>query len=573
MNNNIKFLNSKKKNNSSPDFFGNHNKIKRDKSILSSRQRNPLLFARPGKYVYNNKTGRVDFGGFKGPYGDRDFDGSPNKFDCSPNDMRKDGKFADTLKNLKEKIVGGKSSGSQIKDIAQKELPKVKRQAGLKGFYQTITESPQTRVQRFQESYRLARVKNELNASGNRIENVKNKFNKREIELMELKSNRLQDLNNTAAAYKKRIAEAETPKDRRIYEKRLAEIQDKKALDELKFNNRFNKLEDRKEKGIKSAQGKSGKTLSDLRKLQVSAMRQERIQGLRNQSQVKKLVSNVGGAFTPAGTFPAQYQTIKSTRSPRGTYARPGRPAGVYKYSIPGKGPVHVYEWRKWVRQQRALLRSNGNLPSQQAAVSQVQRRYQVQPNQPMQYPSQKGTVARTQVYQPTQQEMQQAAAEEAYYAQNNPELQAQYDDQLPPDNKFVRQLQFAQGTYQRDRVDRMRNEQPADFLRRIKALKEANIEEAHNFEIRNALLNAHKQMLSPQENAINFLDTQNNLLDTRYNNIMARRSDSIDILNTNRPNILQASGYQDDGSMNPLNAGRLNFGKINLTSHPDESS
>lgn len=40
----------------------------------------------------------------------------------------------------------------------------------------------------------------------------------------------------------------------------------------------------------------------------------------------------------------------------RGTGER-GRPAGSYKYSIPGKGPVHVYEYRKWARRQRALKR------------------------------------------------------------------------------------------------------------------------------------------------------------------------------------------------------------------------
>ena len=39
------------------------------------------------------------------------------------------------------------------------------------------------------------------------------------------------------------------------------------------------------------------------------------------------------------------------------TSGRRGRPTGTYKNVIPGKGPVHIYQYRKWLRRQRALKR------------------------------------------------------------------------------------------------------------------------------------------------------------------------------------------------------------------------
>ena len=50
-------------------------------------------------------------------------------------------------------------------------------------------------------------------------------------------------------------------------------------------------------------------------------------------------------------TFSPTYRGKSKTTGVR------GRPAGSYKYTIPGKGPVHVYEYRKWARRQRALKR------------------------------------------------------------------------------------------------------------------------------------------------------------------------------------------------------------------------
>ena len=44
------------------------------------------------------------YGGRHGPYGDLDLDGSPNKFDCNPNDPAKDDFFA----NLLGKVSGGR---------------------------------------------------------------------------------------------------------------------------------------------------------------------------------------------------------------------------------------------------------------------------------------------------------------------------------------------------------------------------------------------------------------------------------------------------------------------------------
>jgi len=48
----------------------------------------------------------------------------------------------------------------------------------------------------------------------------------------------------------------------------------------------------------------------------------------------------------------------KNSKGKKGkTYAGRGRPRGSYKYSIPGRGKVSVFEYKKWLTQQRALAR------------------------------------------------------------------------------------------------------------------------------------------------------------------------------------------------------------------------
>jgi hypothetical protein len=57
-------------------------------------------------------------------------------------------------------------------------------------------------------------------------------------------------------------------------------------------------------------------------------------------------------------------------------YNKPGRPRGVYKNYIPGVGPVHIYEYRKWLRHQKAVRQMGAQTP-QQYQQAQEQPRYQ----------------------------------------------------------------------------------------------------------------------------------------------------------------------------------------------------
>jgi hypothetical protein len=229
-----------------------------------------------------------------------------------------------------------------------------------------------------------------------------------------------------------------------------------------------------------------------------------------------------------------------------------GRPTGTYTHSIPGKGPVGVYEWRRWMSQQKALNRARaaqlGDETMQQEAVQQNQQ-MQMQQQQQFQDPQYEG------------QQYQQQSFDDPN--------QAQAPSQLPPENKFTKQLQFEQAMYNREEYNRLINEQPKGFVQQSVRQRQILTQQAREFSRRNSLLNAHKAMLTPQENAIDFLDnnpTEPTILDTRNNNIMVPVPTQIDIMNTGRPNILQAQGLPDVSNQNIMNAQRLNFGKINLT-------
>lgn len=65
-------------------------------------------------------------------------------------------------------------------------------------------------------------------------------------------------------------------------------------------------------------------------------------------------------------------------------YSHPGRPRGTYIYSIPGKGPVSIYVYRKWARQQRSLAKLQQGM-----AVQQMPQQFQQFPHQPQQFQQQ----------------------------------------------------------------------------------------------------------------------------------------------------------------------------------------
>jgi len=68
-----------------------------------------------------------------------------------------------------------------------------------------------------------------------------------------------------------------------------------------------------------------------------------------------KVRTGVESIITTAGIGKIPKKT--KSRKGEGIQAGPGRPKGTYKFSIPGKGPVPVHVYKKWVARQKALAR------------------------------------------------------------------------------------------------------------------------------------------------------------------------------------------------------------------------
>lgn len=467
------------------DFWGgsktSKKKMKRVGTPFKFGITNSLKSPSKISYLGLKQSKRTNFGGLSGPYGDRDLDGSINKFDCSPNNPGRDGPLKDLLKTF----TFGKKEREARKRKAQEtgERLTAQRQVKAAKIKQFMQEAPEELSDRARQEYAI----------------------------QEYEKNKPKDDSNI---------------------KELLKQQQKQYVEKLKRLRPSN---------------------------QPKPQRYSRV--LRSARYV-----------LPAGALPSQQRVSFRTAPGKKVYkgsagAKGGRPVGSYTHIIPGVGPVHVYEWRKWVRQQNALRRYQGQEQiSQQAPQLSPQQKYNQAVQRYEQQQMQLQQQPQTEQY-PSQQQLQELQTQQSMQEQTpltNPALEAQDESQLPTTNKFLQQLRRDQAAYQRDIYDRMRNEQPKNFVQKTVAMKRLEQQQAREFAQRNSVLNAHKAMLTPQQNSINFLDTEGSILDTRNNNIMAKRPDHIDILNTGRPNVLQGQRLrQDIQEMNPLNAERLNFGQV----------
>jgi len=78
----------------------------------------------------------------------------------------------------------------------------------------------------------------------------------------------------------------------------------------------------------------------------------------------------------------SQFVTGKRQSYQSQGYAKPGRPKGsYYKYTIPGVGPVDVFTWRKWNRNQQRLLAAK--LQSQSPGLSYNEARQALKQTMP----------------------------------------------------------------------------------------------------------------------------------------------------------------------------------------------
>jgi len=85
-------------------------------------------------------------------------------------------------------------------------------------------------------------------------------------------------------------------------------------------------------------------------------------------------------------------------------HARRGRPKGSYKYFIPGKGPVSVFTWRKYLSQQKQLMKMR---------LQQLK--------------------AKQQVYSPIQQQALQQQIQQQMIQQPQPQIQSPQGATMPP--------------------------------------------------------------------------------------------------------------------------------------------
>jgi hypothetical protein len=106
--------------------------------------------------------------------------------------------------------------------------------------------------------------------------------------------------------------------------------------------------------------------------------------------------------------------------------------------------------------------------------------------------------------------------------------------------NKFSERLRAEEQIYRNIEARKNYNTMPQGFVQARVNLRKKQIQSASDHSKENSILRAHEGNLTPQQNAINFLSTENSILDCRNNNIMQKRPDSLNLLSTNRLNILQ---------------------------------
>jgi hypothetical protein len=113
--------------------------------------------------------------------------------------------------------------------------------------------------------------------------------------------------------------------------------------------------------------------------------------------QRAKVLRGVQSAF-PQTRIPGVKSQVQGQG--RVKYGR-GRPKGTFKYIIPGKGQASVFEYRRWLANQKQLLQMQ---LQQQIAMQKVARRFQPQlPQDIQQYPQQQVQIPQQQ-FNPYQQ-------------------------------------------------------------------------------------------------------------------------------------------------------------------------
>jgi hypothetical protein len=485
-------------------------------------------------------------------YGDRDLDGSPNKFDCSPGKVNKDGFFS----NLLNKVTGGRYGQSDEKYAAEKtnyakekaDYTKRREEAskGLrkiqssKGTWAMLKESlrgKQGPLTKQDKAERLEMAKQKLAAKTKEIQSDTTKADwKKEMEITEAKTQ--------IAKETKEQGMAEAKKGLSVHEK-LQKYVTKPIQEGMQY----------------AAEGvgnqKTWKEIAKKYKLPVGPAAQQKAAGvvasaLATAYPKELLTKDVIRLAKRAQKYPSygggKKKDKKGGKSSGGggdeTSSR-GRPVGTVKYYIPGQGPVGVYEWRKYSRKVKALQRIQGREAIEGQLQQQMLDQYKYgQVQQQIQQP------------QPVQQMVQQRIQRVqtpvvAAYRQN---IQSQYDPTKGINDNGV--------------YDTTQYQAPADYSEgNLPPEERAAMKEQQQGYQRATWNQRYRQMIAQREMARRDSLQQQQLNPRQMTQLAEQKGDLI----TNAPQIFK--GEMESSSQNPmtytppeqnvLNSPNINMGQM----------
>jgi hypothetical protein len=329
-------------------------------------------------------------------YGDKDMDGSPNAFDCSPGRVDKDGFFSNLLHRASGGKWGQSDSDYKAERVAKAKAPRFtekvsryisKHSAGRFGkSKEALAEAKSERVEsakgdwlkKYKSSMKRTALKpGTLDKINERIEQLRDKVDKAPTEkiITDKEGNivKVKTGEGTKSYYKDKLAKMEkyAKEGSETKAHRWARLQREKLDISEKIGPAF-------EKYVSTPAGKEGNWSKGA--TAASYRVRGKVAGvLATALPASLLTPSITGIAKSAQTYP----TATGGKRKKGTTSRGeaqggqrGRPKGVYKYSIPGQGPVDVYTWRKWDRKMRAMQRLSGQsqeqLQAQQAAQMNI---------------------------------------------------------------------------------------------------------------------------------------------------------------------------------------------------------
>ena len=357
-------------------------------------------------------------------YGDRDFDGTPNKFDCSPNHPGKDGFFS----NLMNKATGGRFGQSNEDYRLEKEAKAEKKQHSSEAakILDKYKSSGETKRRQIEEGLLKATHDKSGRFTGYEKEGVlhtmKDKESQRQAKILSDKRIQ-QDLKQV----KGKTGLMGYLKDKGIYnlEKKTMRV----PLYEGKGKNRkkvgYEDVTRTIETGAIPATGKFlSKFTTPVNKIyKQQELRERKAVGANAQTNISNLSRLVG-------------VPLAMGKKGKGTGTK-GRPKQSFKYSIPGVGPVGIYEYRKYISARNRAMKYQAKAQLIEAKSMARQYQQQAPSQQETQYMQQQA--AEPQQYQQYQEQPQQ------YQQQQYQQQQQQYQPQEQYSNGPIAQQSMAQ--------------------------------------------------------------------------------------------------------------------------------